>query len=54
MSRIYSGIKSYWSKPEANEKKDEVSELSVIAFAVSVIQTFCIKMICGVGEGIHT
>ena len=40
MSRIYNGIKSYWAKPEANEKKDEVSVLLVIALAVSDIQTF--------------
>ena len=40
MSRIYNGIKSYWAKPEANEKKDEVSVLLVIALAVDEIQTF--------------
>ena len=34
MSRIYNGIKSYWAKPEANEKKEEVSVLLVIALAI--------------------
>ena len=40
MSRIYNGIKSYWAKPETNEKKDEVSVLLVIALAIDDTQTF--------------
>ena len=40
MSRVYNGIKSYWAKPETNEKKDEVSMLLVIALAIDDTQTF--------------
>ena len=39
MSRIYNGIKSYWAKPETNEKEDEVGELLVIALAIPVDDT---------------
>ena len=43
MSRIYNGIKSYWAKPETNEKEDEVGELLVIALAIPVDDTQTFK-----------